>query len=65
MGDDQSWLDRSQNNGRAMSSADVPEYIQPHGRGIAGFMRGYPIGGSLLVLLLGGIALVITWWLRM
>jgi len=46
-----------------MSSADVPEYIQPHGRGIAGFMRGYPIAGSFFALLLGGIALVITWWL--
>ena len=61
--DEQSWLVRSKNNGRAASSANIPEYIQPHGGGIAGFMRGYPIARSLLVLLLGGTALVIFWWL--
>ena len=63
--DEQSWLARSKNNGRAMSSANVLEQIQPHGGCIAGFMRGYPITGSLLLLLLGGTALVIIWWLRM
>jgi len=46
--DEQSWLVRSKNNGRAASSADVPEHIQPDGGGITGFMRGYPIAGSFL-----------------
>lgn len=63
--DEQSWLVRLKNNGRATSSANIPEYIQPHGGGIAGFMSGYPIAGSFFALLLGGMTFVIFWWLRM